>query len=42
MKLRDAGTIDCFDLAFQYQVMKMYLKKEWTETFANLKYYISV
>ena len=27
-KLRDAGTIDRFDLAFQYQILKMYIKKK--------------
>ena len=34
MKLGDAGTIDRFGLAFQYQIPKKY-KEEWTKTIAN-------
>ena len=34
IKLGDAGTIDRFGLAFQYQIQKIY-KEEWTKTIAN-------
>ena len=36
MKLGNAGTIDRFGMAFQYQIKNM-IKKEWTKTIANLK-----
>ena len=38
--LGDAGTIDRFGLAFQYQTLTN-KKNEWTKTIANLKYYIN-
>ena len=37
IKLGDAGTIDRFGLAFQYQI-KNIIKKEWTKTIANTIY----
>ena len=41
IKLGDAGTMDHFDLAFQYQIKKM-IKKDWTKTIANKNYKINV
>ena len=41
IKLGDAGTIDCFGLAFQHQIIKKLLKKEWSKTIANKKYYVN-
>ena len=35
IKLEDAGTIDHFGLAFQYQVKKPKNPPEWTKAIAN-------
>ena len=41
IKLGDAGTIDRFGLAFQYQITFFFYRKEWTKAIANKKYYIN-